>query len=99
MRAAMVLVLLGALAGCGESYGRNDLELITAFTAKQLCSCLFVIGREERACRAWVRESPAVATASIDLEAKVVEAEAMMLWSARARYTGERFGCVLEPAP
>ncbi|MBN1208548.1 MAG: hypothetical protein JXB05_27050 [Myxococcaceae bacterium] len=105
MRRTLLAVLLAAwvpaLASCGSGgrrvYDNNDLELVTAYTAKDACSCLFVMEREEEFCRAFVKASPAVARLTIDTEQKVVETSALLLWGARARYVDERNGCVMEP--
>lgn len=105
MRRTVLVVLLGALLpalsacerGGRRVYDNNDLELVTAYTAKDACSCLFVMEREEAFCRAWVKASPAVARLTIDSEEKVVEASALLLWGARAHYVDARAGCVLEP--
>jgi hypothetical protein len=105
MRRALLAVLLSALgaglASCERGgrriYDNNELELVTAYTAKDACSCLFVMEREEASCRAWVKASPAVAQLRIDTEQKVVETSALLLWGARARYVDERSGCVTEP--
>ncbi|KFE68683.1 hypothetical protein [Hyalangium minutum] len=104
MRRAVLAVLLGALvpvlASC-ESAGRrryenNDLVLVTAYTAKDACTCLFVMERDEAFCRAFVKASPSVAQLTIDRERKAVETSAVLLWGARARYVDARDGCVLE---
>lgn len=105
MKRTCFSVLLGALvpvlASCGSSsrrvYDNNDLELVTAYTAKDACSCLFVMEREEAFCRAFVKADPAVAQLTIDSEKKVVETSALLLWGARARYVDARSGCVMEP--
>lgn len=105
MRRAVLAVLLGALVpvlGSCESAGRrryenNDLVLVTAYTAKDACTCLFVMERDEAFCRAFVKASPAVAQLTIDMENKAVETSAVLLWGARARYVDARAGCVLEP--
>jgi hypothetical protein len=102
MRRLMVLgALLPVLASCDSGSGRrlydnNDLELLTAYTAKDACSCLFVMEREEAFCRAFVKASPAVARLTIDSEKKVVETTALLLWGARARFVDARQGCVVD---
>jgi hypothetical protein len=105
MKRAVLAVLLGAwvpvLSSC-ESGGRrryenNDLVLVTSYTAKDACSCLFVMERDEAFCRAFVKANPAVARLTIDREKKTVETSAVLLWGARARYVDARNGCVLEP--
>jgi hypothetical protein len=100
-RGAQLLALL-LLASCGSGSGRrtyanNDMVLVTSYTAKDACSCLFVMEREEEFCRAFVKADPAVAHLTIDREHKVVEASALLLWGARAHYVDAHSGCVLEP--
>jgi hypothetical protein len=95
---SLVLLALPACSSPGERpYPNNDLALVTAYTAKEVCSCRFVMGRTEAECRAWTRASPAVATFRIDEEAKVVSAAALGLWGARARWISEQEGCRLDP--
>jgi hypothetical protein len=96
-----VLVLAGACAlSCGGAgprpYDNNDMQLVTAYTAKDFCSCLFVMEREEDYCRRWTAASPAVASVRVDYQERVVETAAVMLWGARARFVDARSGCVLE---
>jgi hypothetical protein len=90
------------LSSCGSGSGRrtyqnSDLVLVTAYTAKDACSCLFVMEREEEFCRAFVKADPAVATLTIDREKKAVETAALLLWGARAHYVDAHDGCVLDP--
>jgi hypothetical protein len=97
----LLAALVPALSSCENGgrrvYGNNDLVLVTAYTAKDACTCLFVMEREEEFCRAFVRASPAVAHLTIDTEKKVVESSALLLWGARAHYVDAQSGCVLEP--
>ncbi|MDY7231394.1 hypothetical protein [Hyalangium rubrum] len=101
MKRALILgAVLPLLASC-ESKGRrpydnNDLQLVTAYTAKDACSCLFVMERDEAFCHAFVQASPAVARLRIDTEKKVVRSTALLLWGASARFVDSRQGCVLE---
>lgn len=52
---ALLGALLPALSACERGgrrvYDNNDLELVTAYTAKDACTCLFVMEREEAFCR------------------------------------------------
>jgi hypothetical protein len=106
MRRMGLAVLLGALlpvlSSCDKGthrhrYPNNDLVLVTAYTAKDACSCLFVMEREEEYCRAFVKADPSVASLTIDREQKAVESSALLLWGARAHYVNEHDGCVLDP--
>ena len=89
-------LVLSALAACESRYQENDLELITAYRAKTMCSCMFTEGNSEEFCAAYSLQNPAVATYRVDVERQRVEAQAVLLWGDSARYTGERFGCVFE---
>jgi len=100
-RIALASALLALAGSCtnssgGLEYANNDLQLITGYTAKEFCSCLFVMEQTEDFCRAWTKASPAVATVRIDREHKVVESSAGLMWGARAHFVDERFGCLLE---
>ena len=104
MRRLLTLLALPVLFACSGTaedgsrlYDNSDLELITGYTAKEMCSCLFVMERPEDFCRAWTKANPAIASAQVDLEAKVVRSSALSFWDATARFVDDRTGCVLEP--
>ncbi len=97
---ALGLSLLSLAAACGDShprpYANNDLELITAYTAKEVCSCRFVMLQSAEYCKAWTKASPAVATFRVDEKRKTVSAAALGLWAGEARWISARDGCRLE---
>ncbi|XXF77990.1 hypothetical protein P2318_33830 [Myxococcaceae bacterium GXIMD 01537] len=96
---AVVLGLLGASCGDGSrgrTYERNDLQLATGYTAKEACSCLFVMEQSEEFCRAWTKASPDVAGFRVDRDARTVESSALLMWGGRARFVDAKSGCVLE---
>ncbi len=98
MRRALALAAAAACLCCSSpGYRDNDLQLITAYTAKEMCSCLFVLEQPEDFCRTWTRQSPAIATYRVDRQAKRVEASALLLWGASARLVDAQRGCALEP--
>ena len=51
---------------CGLKTEGDDLMLLVNYTAKESCSCLFVMEMSEGYCRAWVKASPALAGWSFD---------------------------------
>lgn len=95
MRRWTTILLLLVLGGC-ERYQDNDLELLTAYRAKELCSCLFVMEQTEDYCRAYTVAAPNLATFKIDREAKEVSTSAVLLWGQRARWISAHDGCRLE---
>lgn len=104
MNARHVTGLLACALGlaCGQSdlvrrpYDNNDLQLVTSYTAKDFCSCVFVMQMSEEYCRRWTAASPAVATVHVDYRDKSVSTAAALLWGAKARFLNERDGCQLE---
>ncbi len=98
MRRALLTAaaLLALSCGAPGEYHENDLQLVTGYTAKELCSCLFVMEQTEDFCRAWTTDSPPVARYRVDWSKKTVESSALMLWGARARFVSARSGCILE---
>ncbi len=90
------LAYLGAIPGVKGRYPNSDPALAVAFRAKEMCSCLFVEGRDEAYCRAWTQVSPDLARVEVNARDRSVGARALLLWSARARHVDVRRGCVLE---
>jgi hypothetical protein len=85
----------GVAAG-DKVYSWNDLMLVTSYTAKDTCSCLFVMGQTEDYCRAWTAASPAVTNWSADMNKKTVEATAIYFWGAKAHWVNDQQGCILD---
>ena len=93
------MILLLAL-GCGPksalpSYDNGLLELASGFSAKEVCSCVFVSERPIDVCRDWTRVSPAVASFRVDEDAREVRATALGTKKTVARWIDAERGCVL----
>jgi hypothetical protein len=99
MKKMMFFFFIIGASGCVEGYSHNDLRMLTAYRAKEVCSCLFVQGQSEEFCRAYTVANPNLATYSVNLIDKTVQSEALMMWSNTARYDSEHFGCVLDSIP
>lgn len=93
------LAALGIIPGVKGRYRNSDPELAVVYRAKESCSCLFVMGRDEAYCRAWTQASPDVATLDVDRVNKVVTSRALFLYRARARFMGSHEGCLVEEGP
>lgn len=89
-----IAVLLSPLA-CTR-YEANDLEILTVFSAKQLCSCIFVMKRPESYCAEWAREEPNVKTFTVDYDSKRVKTQSMTLWGGSAHWVDAKRGCVAD---
>jgi hypothetical protein len=100
MKRLLLLSLAAAAVSCNSSssrqYENNDLVLAVGHSARDACSCAFVMEMDDAFCTAWLKASPDVAKWSVDRQAKTAEAHALTMWSAKARYVGPRVGCVLE---
>jgi hypothetical protein len=94
---ALALALLAFLGvgSCKEGYDNNDAELAVRQKAKEMCSCLFVMKRDEAWCRAWTKVTPDVAKADIDRERRRVTAVALGFYRSNASFR-EGLGCALE---
>jgi hypothetical protein len=91
----LVLGLVLASSSCREGYDNNDAELAVRQKAKETCSCLFVMKRDEAWCGAYTKVTPDVAKAEIDYERKRVTAVALGFFRANASFRAGR-GCALE---
>ncbi len=95
------LVLAALVTACTPANGKrvyqnNDLELAVGNSARNGCSCRYVMKLSEEQCRAWVRANPDVASVRFDDEHQRVESVAFISWSAAAHVVDARHGCVLE---
>ncbi len=93
---ALVIASSLGLLGCDfDGYDNNDLELVTTYTAHQLCSCLWAMEQSEDYCRAWTKASPQVSIAKIDMEEKQVDVRALLLWQGIAEWDEAHGTCVM----
>jgi hypothetical protein len=101
-RLILALAVLGSSVGClggapgDRQYTANDLVLVTAYTAKDTCSCLFVMNQTQEFCNAYTKADPQVTNWTADMKAKTVESSALLFWGAKAHYVNDHLGCVLE---
>ena len=98
---AFVIAAIALLSGaCGHvdrrPYANSDPRLLANYSAKELCSCAFVMGQTDEFCERWARASPNLKSYHIYRDQGLVSTRAVFFWTARARYQGPRAGCVLE---
>lgn len=93
------VVLVLVLAGCGPKdvrvYDNSLFQLASGFSAKEVCSCLYVQRRDEADCAEWTRVSPNVARFKVDDATKTVTAKALGMGRQVARWQDEQTGCVV----
>ncbi len=70
-------------------------QIMPSFYAKQMCSCLYVLQRNEKFCHNLSRQYISISDFKIDSEQKTVKA---MSWgkTAFAKFTSSKHGCVLD---
>ena len=91
------LLLLIACGGpAARHYDPGLLDLAAAASAKQVCSCVFVMQRDEEFCAEWTRVSPDIARFRVDPDEREVRSRALVVGRARARFVDEQVGCVQE---
>lgn len=99
MRRVLLALLLGvALAGAAAYYGpglRQQAWIGAGFVAKQVCSCIFVGGRDLAACRVDLRPRAERVQAEVLLPERAVRAWLPLLAERIARYQ-DGSGCTLE---
>lgn len=70
--------------------------VLPGFTAKEHCSCRFVMGQGEPYCERYSRQWLPISERSVDEAARRVTVRATGV-TRSARWIGEREGCLLEP--
>jgi hypothetical protein len=93
------LAILLSLVGFWTWRNRVDLAafpgILPAFTAKEYCSCRFVMGQGDAACRRHVRQYLPIDTLVVDEAARRVTVRATAA-TRSARWFSTREGCRLE---
>ena len=93
MKILIASMILAMTWGCSHGYPNNDLQMITVYRAKELCSCLFVIQQTEDHCINWTVANPNITSFDIDAENKSVRSQALMFWHAKADFIDDKTGC------
>ena len=84
------------IASLPREYNTSLLHLGGAYGARLACACWCVEEQTADYCRAWIKASPDIVKVKVDTEEKRVTAVALGLVRERARWLGEREGCILE---
>ncbi|MET3454385.1 MULTISPECIES: amidase [Pseudomonas] len=71
-------------------------DIISAYTAKEYCSCRYVMEQPAEYCRGYVKQSVPISDLLETVEAKRVTVSGLGR-SNSAQWLGERQGCRLEP--
>lgn len=71
-------------------------KIISAFYSKEFCSCYFVTEGKTEQCHNFARQWIPIQGFTLDQEKRSVTVKGLFVTST-ARYTGDRYGCVLDP--
>lgn len=92
---ALVTVLVLALGAAGY-YAWASGEILAGYTAKTLCTCVFVAGRDPSSClEQELGAYRSLMTATIDRETRAVHTRALLVRRAHARFR-DNLGCALD---
>ena len=92
-------LLLATLFACGVpdgEYANSDADLAVGHGSGVVCSCAFVMGLSDQACIERNRLTPDLVRYVIDRKNRRVEATALLMWTASARWVDDDFGCMPE---
>jgi len=67
-------------------------KAVSAYFSKEMCSCLFVVGRSETLCADTAKTFIDVSSYKVDMINKVVSSSFLAM-STKAKFTQDRFGC------
>lgn len=89
------LVLVLAYLSMNWEHARRFPKIISAYYAKEACTCRFVLERDEAACHQMVRQYVPIRSYKEDLARREIIVTG--LWQrSRARHVDARLGCRLE---
>jgi hypothetical protein len=101
-----LLLLLGGYIAFGPGIGRSLIGMASAYYAKEVCSCLFVVGQSEEYCHDYamhdVQDVNALPLVELSRDSVVVDKNAktvsvsILWWTTTARHRSAKLGCGYE---
>lgn len=92
----VLIVLVGIYLIANFKHTAAFPKIISAFYSKEFCSCFFVTEGTPEECHNFARQWVPIQSFSLDQEKRSVTVKGMFV-TTTARYTGDRYGCVLDP--
>lgn len=93
----LVVASIVALSGRARAKPAGLLEVLTGFSAKETCSCAFVVEQTDDYCKDFGTIEGYDVTIEIDRTAKTVTSQ--VVGTKRTARASEGTGCVLDPLP
>ncbi|PIR23976.1 MAG: amidase [Deltaproteobacteria bacterium CG11_big_fil_rev_8_21_14_0_20_45_16] len=95
----LVLIFgMAIFASMNWIYFKSFPQIISAYYAKEFCSCYYVMKQSEEHCHEWTKQWVPISSFSWDKDRKEIFVEGFF-YKSRARWIGERQGCQLMPLP
>jgi len=94
---ALGLLLLPIAIYLGINYKHTAAfpRIISAFYAKEFCSCYFVTEGDEKQCHNFARQWVPIQSFALDKEKRSVTVKGLYV-TTTVRYSGDKYGCVFE---
>lgn len=94
---ALGAALLGVTVFLAVNYKHTAAfpRIISSFYSKEFCSCYFVTEGTEEQCHNFARQWVPIQSFALDKEKRTVTVKGLFA-TTTARYTGDRYGCILE---
>ncbi|GAB4444022.1 MAG: hypothetical protein OHK0011_26200 [Turneriella sp.] len=94
----LAIVILGVVMFIAVNYKHVAAfpRIISSFYSKEFCSCYFVTEGTEEQCHNFARQWVPIQSFALDKEKRTVTVKGLFV-TTTARYTGDRYGCILEP--
>lgn len=99
MKRLMAVLGVCTVMGCGTRYySKDEAFMMTQSSAKETCSCIFILGLDEARCADYSRliGPRQVVSLTVNREENTVEGR-LLGYLARARWVNPEQGCVMEP--
>jgi hypothetical protein len=95
---ALGLAVVGALLFLLVNFKHSAAfpSIISSFYSKEFCSCYFVTEGTVEQCHNFAKQWVPIQSFTLDKEKRTVTVKGLFV-STTARYTGDRYGCVLDP--
>jgi hypothetical protein len=91
----VILFLLLSWVGLNFEHVSAFPGIISAFYAKEYCSCYFVVGRDEKTCENYARQYVPISDFKLDKDSKKIIVSGLGITTV-SRYVDQRNGCVIE---
>ncbi|MBV6492297.1 MAG: hypothetical protein LDLANPLL_00290 [Turneriella sp.] len=93
---ALIVVGVGVYLLINFRHAAAFPKIISAFYSKEFCSCYFVTEGTIDECHNFARQYVPIHSFSLDKEKRSVTVTGLFV-TTTATYTGDRYGCTLEP--